>query len=58
MHPLFMDQMLEDRQCDLYGDAVAANGPAHLKGSVGGRIRRAFGGRRRERDRSTINTCA
>lgn len=57
MHPLFMDRMVEDRQCDLYGDARAANGPAHLKGA-GGRIRRALGGRRRERDRSTINTCA
>lgn len=56
MHPLFMDRLVSERQCDLFEEARAANGPAHLRGSAGGRIRRALSGRRRERDRSTI-TC-
>ena len=54
MHPLFADHLVEQHQCDLYGDALAAGGPAHLKGTVGGRIRRALSGRRRERDLRTV----
>jgi hypothetical protein len=53
MHPLFMDKLVSEHQCDLYEDSVAAGGPAHLKGSVGSRLRRALSGRRRERDLST-----
>jgi hypothetical protein len=54
MHPLFMDHLVEQRQCDLYSDSLAAGGPAHLKGSAKGRLRRILSGRRRERDRATI----
>lgn len=57
MHPLYLDRLTSERQCDLYQEAKAANGPAHLKG-VGGRLRRALGGRRRERDSSTIHGCS
>ena len=53
VHPLYMDQMVEDRQCDLYAEAKAAGGPAHLKGT-GGRLRRMLSGRRRERDLRTV----
>lgn len=52
MHPLFMDQLVCDRQCDLYCDARAANGPAHLERPRLGRIFR----RRRERDRTTVDS--
>ncbi|HEV2754275.1 MAG TPA: hypothetical protein VG318_00665 [Actinomycetota bacterium] len=53
MHPLFMDHLVEGRQCDVFCDARAAGGPAHLKGS-GGRLRRILSGRRRERDLRTV----
>lgn len=55
MHPLFMDRLVSDRHCDLYGDAKAANGPSHLEGS---RLRRAFRRHRRERDISTVHGCS
>jgi hypothetical protein len=58
MHPLFMDHLVDDRQCDLFCEARAANGPAHLRGTLGGRIRRALAGRARERDRSTVHGCS
>lgn len=54
MHPSFNEHVVEQHQCDLYGDARAASGPAHLKGTARGRLRRALSGRRRERDSSTI----
>ena len=38
MHPLFMNQLVCDRQCDLYCDARAANGPAHLERSRLGQV--------------------
>jgi hypothetical protein len=54
MHPLFMDHLVEHRQCDLYEEARLAGGPAHLRNAAKGRIRRALSARRRERDPSTI----
>jgi hypothetical protein len=54
MHPLFMEKLAADRQCDLYGEAKAANGPAH----VGSRLRRLFRRPSRERDRSTVHVCS
>ena len=57
MHPLFLEPFVDERQCDLFIEAKAANRPAHLRGSVGGRIRRTLSGPR-ERDPSTIYTCA
>ena len=56
MHPLFLEKMADEHQCDLYLESRAAGGPAHLKGTVGGRLRRALSGRRRERDPSTVVT--
>jgi hypothetical protein len=49
-----MDRLVSERQCDLYGDAKAAAGPAHLRGS---RLRLGFRRRARERDVSTVHGC-